>query len=330
MRIIAYVFVATCLTMPTACNGKRSPSAASLEESSARQGQSASPATATGEELVVKPNPRSVSLGEATSVTPADDAMVLLPVPARSHAPERPPAGWCAETAIQEALLYYGAFMPQRAINRAGKPKHPDLYWSDIPRAMKRIGLSYRRWSGKNRQRVFLDWVENQIDAGHPVIAGVKIHPTEHPQWGLDHIVLIVGYDDSALFINTTWGYRERTTHAQLASKEKGLSFNNRYGRYYAYAIDGWRNDGSRSVTHSGIVPVTLSVNENGTKRMRGTVAVADLAIGRAYELARYRRRGEQPVDTRVFTATARRHRFAVEIERADTAYFTVVAAPEQ
>src|SRR5438874_7332852 len=69
-------------------------------------------------------------------IDPADDAKRALPIPARTHAPEAPPEGWCGETAIQEGLLYLGVWAPQAIINRAGHPSHPDLYSNEIPIAL--------------------------------------------------------------------------------------------------------------------------------------------------------------------------------------------------
>lgn len=171
------------------------------------------------------------------STAPATQTTVL-PIPARGQASESPPAGWCAETAIQEALLYYGVRASQAEINQAGRPSHPDLYWGDIPRALSQLGIVRRPWTGDGDQSAFIGWVRTQIRSGNPVFAGVKLHPTEHPEWGLDHMVLIVGFRRDALLINTTWGRSEWRTHQQLAGRA-GISLANTSGRFFAYAIEG-------------------------------------------------------------------------------------------
>lgn len=141
---------------------------------------------------------------------PADEARVALPIGARAHAGEAPPAGWCGETAIQEALLYYGVWAPQRAINRAGRPAHPDLYSNEMPAAMEALGLRLAWYAPRARGfDAFAEWARTAIDAGEPVLAGVKLLPTEHPEWGLDHFVLVVGYGERGLLVNTTWGHRQ-------------------------------------------------------------------------------------------------------------------------
>ena len=78
----------------------------------------------------------AVDAGPKPDPDPADEADLVLTIPARSQAPESPPAGWCGETAIQEGLLFLGRSVPQSAINRAGRPVHPDLYATEIPTAL--------------------------------------------------------------------------------------------------------------------------------------------------------------------------------------------------
>jgi hypothetical protein len=151
-------------------------------------------------------------------------ATLVLPIPARTQAPDSPPAGWCGETAIQEALLHLGMWAPQRVINRAGKPSHPDLYSNDVPVALTSLGVDYSFYPAPRRGfATFERWVRAALDAGDPVLAGVKILPTEHPTWGLDHFVLVVGYGAQGLLVNTTWGTRQWVGDTSTP----GLSFKN-------------------------------------------------------------------------------------------------------
>ncbi len=164
---------------------------------------------------------------DATTPSDPDDALSadaarVLPIPARSHASGAPPEGWCGETAIQESLLYFGVWASQARVNRAGHPSHPDLYSNDIPRALDALGVRYARYvAARPGYAAFDAWVRAAIDAGDPVLAGVKILPTAHPEWGLDHFVLVVGYGARGLLVNTTWGHRAWVT----ASATRGLSF---------------------------------------------------------------------------------------------------------
>ena len=137
----------------------------------------------------------------------APNEATVLPIAARAQAPESPAAGWCGETAIQEALLHLGVWAPQRLINASGKPAHPDLYSPDIPVALSALGVRYGSYRGPRGFEAFARWVREAIDQGDPVLAGVKILPTAHPQWGLDHFVLVVGHGSRGLLVNTTWGH---------------------------------------------------------------------------------------------------------------------------
>jgi hypothetical protein len=147
----------------------------------------------------------------------------LTDIVPRSQAREAPPEGWCGETAIQEALLHLGMWAPQKLINQAGRPAHPDLYSSDIPVALNALGVDYTFYSGSRLP--YRRWVADAVDAGDPVLAGVKIFPTQHPEWGLDHFVLVVGHGDKGLLVDTTWGDRRWVGDAGAP----GLSFKNAF-----------------------------------------------------------------------------------------------------
>src|SRR5262249_22538510 len=120
----------------------------------------------------------------------AAEATALLAIPPRSQAAESPPSGWCGETAIQEGLLYFGEWVPQQRITQAGRPAHPDLYASEIPRTLTALGVRFTPYARGKGYEGFARWAREAIDAGEPVLAGVKLLPTQHPSWGLDHFVL--------------------------------------------------------------------------------------------------------------------------------------------
>lgn len=179
----------------TAPSARDAPTAGSAGDAARAAHPSARPAAA------------SAAPDAAGELEPGD---VALPIAARAQAPEAPPSGWCGETAIQEALLHVGVWAPQRAIHRAGKPAHPDLYSPDMPVALDAFGVQYTWFAGRGRGYVaFSEFAREAIDAGDPVLAGVKLLPTQHPEWGLDHFVLVVGYGRRGLLVNTTWGRRE-------------------------------------------------------------------------------------------------------------------------
>jgi hypothetical protein len=205
----------------------------------------------------------------------AQPPRVELPIPDRSHAPEAPKEGWCGESAIQQILLYYGAWYPQSEINRLGKPQHPDLYASDLPVALRAVGLQVKRAPRTRDAEVFFAWVRHQLDAGRPVLAGVKIHPTAHPNWSLDHFVVIVGYDGTRFLLNTTWGEQRWRSTEQLTSFAKGLSFANKHRSFYALAVTRASGDGA---------PAALRVVEEADE-LKINIVCDGLRKGSDYEL---------------------------------------------
>jgi hypothetical protein len=191
------------------------------------------------------------------------EATALLPIPARGQAAESPPSGWCGETAIQEGLLYLGVWAPQREINRAGHPVHPDLYATEIPGALTALGVRFTPYGRGRGYEAFARWAREAIDAGDPVLAGVKLLPTEHPTWGLDHFVLLVGYGPRGLLANTTWGHR-----AWVAEGAVGISLKE---AFYGLRLHGVRQAGraARARTlEEGTTTVSLEVGCTGPARI--------------------------------------------------------------
>ena len=153
--------------------------------------------------------------------THAADKAISLEIPDTGQEQRRPESGWCGEAAIQMALSYYGAYASQQAINRAGKPVHPDLYANEVPVAMSNLGMEFKAWQGEGMP-AFLRWVQGELTAGHPVLLGVKIYPTAHPEWGLDHFVLAVGCTKESLTYNTTWKRQETRSFCPVVVAGEG------------------------------------------------------------------------------------------------------------
>ena len=180
------------------------------------------PAGTVAPHSVAESSPATVAGSPALPIAAGSPA---LPIAARSHAHGAPPEGWCGETAIQEGLLTLGMWAPQWFINRAGRPAHPDLYSSDIPVALSALGVRFAVYGGGKGFEAFAKWASMAVDEGDPVLAGVKILPTQHPEWGLDHFVLVVGHGDEGLLVNTTWGSRRWVAD----TTSDGLSFRNAF-----------------------------------------------------------------------------------------------------
>lgn len=220
----------------------------------------------------------AVFAGRAAPAAPAaphalDDAVLTLPIPARAQAPESPPSGWCGETAIQEGLLHLGMWAPQRAVNRAGRPVHPDLYSPELPVALTALGVRHVAYAGPRGFDVFARWVRTALEAGDPVLAGVKILPTAHPEWGLDHFVLAVGHGPRGLLVNTTWGTRQWVGDTTTP----GLSLKN---AFYGLRLLGL-------AAPAGALPARLTLLEEGEATVKLRVTCAGTKRGARYRVER-------------------------------------------
>jgi len=151
-------------------------------------------------------------------------------------------AGWCGEACIQMALAYYGKQVPQDVIHRAGYPSTSDLQDNDMDRALRNSGLLFRRYAeNSNDPQSFLTWIQTQLHSGYPVICGCKIYPTDHPDWELDHFVLVTGYHSKGLLLNTQLDCDGQilVTYKQLDSLNAGYSFKSPGNRYWGRVITG-------------------------------------------------------------------------------------------
>jgi hypothetical protein len=177
------------------------------------------------------------------SVPPQLPAAVLLPIPDRDDDPEAPREGWCGETSIQMAIAYYGKEISQKTIHEAGNSSYPDLHSNEIDTALNALGVNYNIWQNSNYQDLsqYLNWIKLQLAYGYPVISGIKIYPTKHPDWALDHFVLIVGYNEQGLYINTN-NCRDGqilVDYTQLSILKPKYSFKSGYNCYFGRAITG-------------------------------------------------------------------------------------------
>ncbi len=180
--------------------------------------------------------------------TPAFEApkgTVALPIADRGWEAGAPLEGWCGEASIQMAALHFGTLLPQAEINRLGRPAHPDLWEDDLPTALKAIGLRFETGPKKHPAKL-LSWTVTRLRAGHPVILGLKMVPTAHPEWEVDHIVLAVGFSPSGLLINTNMAPGQVTaawSGLRSTRGSKRLSLVNEAGSVVGLAITGFPRD---------------------------------------------------------------------------------------
>ncbi len=208
---------------------------------------------------------------------PADT--VLLPIPDRPWAPEAPEEGWCGEASIQMTALHFGAWVPQARVHQLGKPAHVDLWEDDVPIALDGIGLAFERYSGKPGDlAAFFGWIVGQVRRGHPVIVGAKIFPTEHPDWDVDHLLVVVGYSPTELVFDTNMDGQVRLPYPSLAQRGD-LSFVSPSGRYYGFAVRGFAT--------AAAPPTELQVTGESDAGVALTVTARGLTPGRRYQLWR-------------------------------------------
>lgn len=246
------------------------------------------------------------------SAAPSPSPPVVLPIAAREHAHEAPPEGWCGETAIQEGLLHLGVWAPQRVINKSGKPVHPDLYSTDIPVALADLGVRYTSYPGGRGFAAFSAWIRAAVDAGDPVLAGVKILPTKHPEWGLDHFVLVVGYDADRLLVNTTWGHRAWVSDTTTP----GLSFAN---AGYALRLSG-------VTIGAGARAATLVVLDEDDTTVKVRITCTGVVKGQNYVMERRVNRADaKPTWTEDVTAIGERIERELVVEAGRPSRFQCV-----
>jgi hypothetical protein len=263
---IVIASIATC-AWTTSCARGPSPDRSPIGFTIAPVASPASPGVASSEVEVA-----TSSADEMLVV--ADDGSITLPIPDRKQHALSPKSGWCGETAIQEALLHEGMWAPQRSIHAAGKSKHPDLYSDEIPVALAGLGVRFAFYAPKSKGfSAYRAWIRDALTSDQSVLAGVKILPTEHPDWGLDHFVLVVGEGKKGLLVNTTWG---RSEWVPETTKE-GLSFE---GVYYGIRILGL-------ILPNGGVPARLEVLAETATDVKAKLACEGLAPGTSVRIER-------------------------------------------
>jgi hypothetical protein len=164
-------------------------------------------------------------------------------------------------------------------------------------------------YAGARGYEPFAKWARAAIDAGDPVLAGVKILPTEHPSWGLDHFVLVVGYGDLGMRVNTTWGHREWVGDTTTP----GLSLAN---AFYGLRLRG------QSALPPGARAARLELLEEGVDRVNVRVICTGLGAGAHVRFERRGRPDASPEWSEDATATGEEASRTVTIPAGRVARF--------
>lgn len=240
---------------------------------------------------------------------------VTLPIPDRPQDAASPPTGWCGETALQEALLHFGVWASQAAIHRAGRSKYPDLHSEDLPTALAALRVRTTRYAPRKADfSAYTAWVNEGVDQGEPVLAGVKILPTEHPEWGLDHFVLVVGHGARGLRINTTWN-EQRWADDKVS---EGISFKN---AFYAIRLRGVD-------PAAGARAARLRVLEEGAEQVTVEVSCENVPADARVAIERWSHPSSRRLEVREVSAQGRRAKLSATIARGEVSRFQCVVAP--
>ena len=150
---------------------------------------------------------------------------------------------YCAEVCIQEALMYYGMNLSQDDINKAGgKDNSSGLENREqITQALNNLGANFETWYFTQGQDMnyseYLDFLKSKLSQGFPVLAGVKINPTKHPEWINDHYILLAGFTDDSFIYNSP-SERETMTFADFENSGHYMLTNN-YRIFFGVAFKG-------------------------------------------------------------------------------------------
>jgi hypothetical protein len=165
--------------------------------------------------------------------------------------------------------------------------------------ALRSLGVRFSFYSPRESSfDAFRAWIQKALEAGDPVLAGVKVLPTKHPEWGLDHFVLIVGHGVQGLLVNTTWGHRAWVSDTTTT----GLSLKN-----VAYGI---RLHGL--VLPPNSIPARVALLDERTDAVRLRVTCEGLTTGDPYRIEQ-RRSASDPQPLWSNTAIAEDGRVVVE-----------------
>jgi len=165
---------------------------------------------------------------------------VLLDIPPRDY--EQPDS--CGEVCVQEALLYYGRELSQLQINQAGGGDGVIGLWSSgIEKALDNLHAGYNSWRLTSPDySEYIGMLKSKLDQGHPILVGVKLNPSSHPDWFCDHFILLIGYDSDSFIFNSP-SARSQRSFIQFrdgdAPDGTGLTLTNPYGYFFGVEFTG-------------------------------------------------------------------------------------------
>jgi hypothetical protein len=178
-------------------------------------------------------------------MTDSAHADKLLDIPPLPYAQ----SDYCGEVCIQEALVFLGKYVSQSDINRAGGGNGVVGLWSeDVVAALRNLNAVFDSWwlESPDYDR-YIEMIKGKIDSNYPVLIGVKINPTSHPNWICDHFVLVVGYTADSFIFNDPSARRTRTFLEFKngdAGSGSGYTITNPFGTFFGVSFEGLKADG--------------------------------------------------------------------------------------
>ncbi len=243
---------------------------------------------------------------------------VRLPIADRAWAPGAPPEGWCGEASVQMVALHFGVFVPQAVAHALGRPAHVDLWEDDLPTALRALGLEFETFEGRG-EAALLTFTVGHLRRGHPVILGVKLVPSPHPQQAVDHLMPAVGFGPGGLVVDTNFPQGQQAVPWAALRARDGLSLSSPQGRQFAWAVTGPGGV-------AGTRPVSVQVAPEQGQPLDVEVRVEGLEAGRAYRLLQ--RNLDGGLHEATFVADAGVHLTRVTVPATEAAVFSCEPRP--
>jgi len=239
---------------------------------------------------------------------------VMLDLPPRFMWGWSPPptaVGYCGSMSLQTVGLYYGNWITQdaaRGTHGGHGPKNSLLLGglhSSESHALKILHFNHTSWDSFHESTPqaedFLQWSREAIYEKDPVIFGVYMKTLEDPDY--DHIVPMVGYDDSGIYFNdlhADFSFRYEISDF-VRSRKKCKGGSEEFDYCLPDSVDyGIRVHGNMDPT-GVLLPIRMSVDswkepdyskEDGhgeiPKLIHANVTISELTAGSKYALLRY------------------------------------------
>ncbi len=164
--------------------------------------------------------------------------------------------GSCGECCLWSVLQAKGIDATQIEINKAGGNPGRGLHFEELFFALNEYKSDYVDLTrsvhssdsvkkSKRYHSFLYDDITPRVKKGNPVLIGIKIYPTQKPDWAADHFVLVVGYNEKTNeLIYNNFEKRQRINAEQLVSQaENGYSFINKYDWVIAIEFSNFTED---------------------------------------------------------------------------------------